>query len=556
MPGWRDRAIAAEAPKSSWRDRAIPAKSPTTEWEESAVRGAAQGVTFGLADEGAGVLGAAKDIALGPAELKDYLERYKAHRDESRGKYEKAQKDNPKSYIAGDVAGSMGSAFVPGLGFANAAKGASVAARLGRGALAGGLAGAGTSKVDLTKGTDLTPSDVKQGLVDVGVGAGFGAAGQGVGEVVGKGASKVAKGLDEFADWNTLKAAGAMTKDRKALRHQKRTKDVADFLRKSGVVTFGSTVDDSLERSKALQGQSRESISDALMQLDDHVARGQKLEPVAMEMTSQPGQQTVNAMAQDSVPTASGAMTRLPPQEPIGFVPSEAAKRIEADLISPMKQGPHGAKKIAEQLQGEVDDLAARGDTPMSFVEANKLKNQYYNLVGDYGKEKSPYIEGLKKFGGIFNQTMEDKADEVAKSSGDSELFKRWLESKKDFRNAATVSEMAADRVDQIKTNNPFGLTDYLIGAGAVGNFVAGDNPTDSAKAIPLVAANMLLRKRGASAAGVTANAAAKALKTKYAQMLAKAAKQGPKALSAAHFILKQQDPNYLNVLNEGEGNE
>lgn len=550
---WEDDAKAAGPQGGFWDDDAasLQTMKPRIPEGESALRGAAQGLTFGLADEGTGAVEAAKDTLFGDAKLRDYIDRYKQHRDESRANYAKAQKENPKSYLAGEVGGSVASSFIPGLGWSNAAKGANLTARLGRAALAGGTYGLGNSEVDLTKGTDLTPEDVKNVVSDVGTGAAFGAAGQGAGEALGKVGSKFASGLSNLADVATIKGAGGMTADFRSLRRQGKTKELADFLRRKGVVSFGSNVDDAVERSKALQSAAKEDVANKLMQLDQNVAESGKMQPVAMEMSARPSQMSVNAGdGAFDVLEHTGASTRLPTSQQ-GFIPSQAAERIKSDVVNPMMEGPYATKQVAGQVQKEIDDLAARGDAPMSFVDTNKLKNKYYDLIGDYGKEKSPYIESLKKFAGSLNKEMESKADEVAQAAGDPSLYKGWKQSKSDLGNSITAHDMASNRADQLSQNRAFSLTDYLAGGIAGAGGLSADDPEKALYALPAMLVNKQLRTRGPAALGITANKAAQALKTKYAAILQKAAAQGPKALSAAHFLLKQKDPNYQEILKE-----
>jgi hypothetical protein len=149
---------------------------------ESGWRGSVQGASLGLADEGIGFGEALWDIATTDKELKDFQDLYGQHRDESREANKAAQEANPNSYLAGNIGGSIATAFVPGLGALNAAKGAKLATQVGKGALAGGIAGFGSSDAE---GVEL--------LKDTATGVGFGAAVP----VAFKGAGKVVSKLDD-----------------------------------------------------------------------------------------------------------------------------------------------------------------------------------------------------------------------------------------------------------------------------------------------------------------------------------------------------------------------
>lgn len=138
----------------------------------SALHGAAQGASFGFADELEGAARGLYDRVTGKSD--DLAQAYAQNRDKARGRYEKAREDNPASYMGGELAGGLGSAFVPGLGSLKAAKGAGLAAKLASAAKAGAVMGLGTSEADLTRG------DVADAAEDTALGAGLGAATQGL----------------------------------------------------------------------------------------------------------------------------------------------------------------------------------------------------------------------------------------------------------------------------------------------------------------------------------------------------------------------------------------
>lgn len=123
---------------------------------ESFGRGAVQGVTFGLADEAVGLVESA---------LTDKT--YEQARDESRKNFKRAEESNPGVSLAGNVAGSIGSAFLPGIGaIGNVAKGASLGKTALAGATQGALTGFGESEEDSIAGI----------AKDVAIGGAFGGA--------------------------------------------------------------------------------------------------------------------------------------------------------------------------------------------------------------------------------------------------------------------------------------------------------------------------------------------------------------------------------------------
>lgn len=141
---------------------------------ESLARGGAQGLSFGLADE-----------ATGAIESLFTDKTYEQARDESRKAYAAAEKANPKSYLVGDIGGSVATAFVPGLGALNAGKGARLAEVAGKAALQGGLTGFGKSEEESAGGL---LKDTASGAV---IGGALGTAGHGLVKGVQKGADLV-----------------------------------------------------------------------------------------------------------------------------------------------------------------------------------------------------------------------------------------------------------------------------------------------------------------------------------------------------------------------------
>lgn len=118
---------------------------------EAGAMGAAQGALFDFGDELYGGGKALYDIATGPEELKELVDVYRKRRDEARKELELASEDQPIAYTGGQIAGSIGTGFIPGLGMLNAAKGAGYLGKggvLAKGALSGALGGAGVSEAE------------------------------------------------------------------------------------------------------------------------------------------------------------------------------------------------------------------------------------------------------------------------------------------------------------------------------------------------------------------------------------------------------------------------
>jgi hypothetical protein len=163
-----EQEFLAQATKKA--DQAFDAPSKL----ESGLRGAAQGATFGYADE---IAGAMESLITNKP--------YRSARDESREAFKKAEESNPKTYMAGDLGATLASSFIPGL---NVAKGASLAKAAAKTAGLGAAEGLGRSEggnlKDLAKDTALS----------AGLGAGFSAGA----DLVGAGLRGVKKAVPGF----------------------------------------------------------------------------------------------------------------------------------------------------------------------------------------------------------------------------------------------------------------------------------------------------------------------------------------------------------------------
>lgn len=115
---------------------------------EALLRGGAQGVSLGFADEVAGGLGALKEAAKKQT-LSDAVKDYIKSRDEYRTGDSAAKSAHPYAYGGAQLAGGVASAFVPGLGLGKAA---TLGGRTLQAAKLGGVIGLGNSEADSVAG--------------------------------------------------------------------------------------------------------------------------------------------------------------------------------------------------------------------------------------------------------------------------------------------------------------------------------------------------------------------------------------------------------------------
>lgn len=158
---------------------------------ESALRGAAQSVSYGTADElTAGAETAAKTL-FGSDKLSELMDNYRKYRTESRADYKAAEEANPATYLAGEIGGGAAAGLLTG--------GAGAVANLGRtglvtgakeltkiGAKQGAAAGFGSSEGDLTQGeiVDIAKDTAIGGVLGASVGAVLPTAVKGAGKAI------------------------------------------------------------------------------------------------------------------------------------------------------------------------------------------------------------------------------------------------------------------------------------------------------------------------------------------------------------------------------------
>ena len=208
--GWQDgKPVAQQASSGGWRSGKAVEK-PATDAEpgelEALGRGIAQGATLGFGDEAWGGIRAVGDSLptwLGGDDRKTgFMEHYRRNRDENRRGNARAEAAHGNYYTAGEIGGGVGSLLIPGL---NVAKGAKLAATVGKLALAGGIQGLGDSRAELTP-DKVSLGSVGEATLDTGIGAGTGAGLGLAGHGLGKGIGWVGDKIVDLADTRLGKA--------------------------------------------------------------------------------------------------------------------------------------------------------------------------------------------------------------------------------------------------------------------------------------------------------------------------------------------------------------
>lgn len=468
MADWKSRAKAVDSTSEpvaqgagSWKDRAkvVP---PEVSQTESGVRGAAQGLSFGFADEAAGLGEAALDWLKNDPQ--GFMDNYKKHRDESRDLYKKAETANPGTYMTGQVAGAIAPALLTA-GGSTAATAASLAAQ-------GAAQGLGSSEADLTEG------DVGGALRDTAIGTGTGLVAAGAGKLlnkipVGKMAEKAGQYLGKGAERLAENATGAT-----ANQAMKFEANAGRELLDRGLVGFGDTAENIANKVSAAKSAAGKEIGDSLAQLD-----------------------------------AKGVVSQV----------DNVVAQLESQ-IDELSKVP-GNEKIVRQLQAEVDNLYERGVSQLPVSEGELAKRAYHGQVNNFSpeadKKAAGYLGDAFKAESERAATAADPAlaDKFMQSKKDFKLFSP-IEEAAEKRAAQQAQSPFGGLSDYIAggtglaAGGPVGAAASVIGKRVIAprlassGAVLADNLADALKASPQLFGKFAKPLQEAAARGGTSLAA------------------------------------------------
>jgi hypothetical protein len=489
--------------------------------EQSALYGAGQGLTFGYSDEILGALKAAKDRLGGGS----YPDLYKARVAKEREDLAKAQEQNPKSYLAGNIAGSIPTMAIPGLGIA---KGASLGTALGRAALQGGLMASGESTANPLE----SPEKLREFAADTTRGAATGAAMQGIFSGIGKGIEKLTpESLRQTAAERAVKAT---------------TGQNISALRKMTGTTLGSAGDvDKVERGLRKVGSdiANEGVLGAFDKVEDLAPKLAQSREKYGKLIGQVGTQI-----DEAVPQA---------------VDAKKIANTMADYATSIPQTESG-KRLQEKILAEAANFENMGK--VTFEEAQKLKNQFKFKPQDADALISNQ-DATNKLRSIIGKEMDDTVEGLAAKGGElGDLIKNYKDYKGKYGSFKGASDAATDRVQKNLSNRFVSPSDYGVGAttGVLGALTDSQDKNDDSRMKYLLygalgaMGNKFARERGSALASRAASEIANALEKspdfakKFGSLLIDAAKRGPAALTTTHAIMMKK-PEYRTNFEESE---
>lgn len=481
----------------------------------SALQGAGQGLTFGYSDEGIAAAKTLRDKFV-HGDKSDFSEIYARNVAKERADLVDAQKANPGSYIGGNVAGSLPTLLIPGLGIAREA---GLAATLGKAALQGGLMASGES-------TANPLSDPQQFATDTAEGAAIGGATQGLFSGVGSVLNKLTPtALKELAAERAVKAA---------------TGQNVSALRKITGTTLGSAGD---------VGAAEAGIRKVGTDILDQGALGatDTVEDLAPKLAE--ARKTFGGKIGE-VATAIDAV-----------VPEAVdSKKIASEILDYASSIPEtvAGKKLQERLVAEAANFEQLPG--MSFTMAQDFKNQFKFKPVDADALISNQ-DATNKIRSIIGSNMDETAEKIAAGGGEgAELIGQYKDFKSKYGSFKAASDAATDRVQKNLSNRFVSPSDYALGIGAGGaTYLAGQaQGKDGGSGLETLGygalaafANKQARTRGSSLAAVTAHTLGNLFEKSpqfaktFGQLILDAAQRGPASLVATHNLLLKDDPQY-----------
>lgn len=533
---------------------AVPQSTPG--YGESLLRGGAQGLSLGFADELAGAGGAALDSLKGSDS--SLVANYIKHRDAYRAEDAAAKAANPKTFMGGQIGGSLATAAIPGL---NVGAAETLGGRALGAAGLGAVAALGNSKADLTQG------DIGGAAKDTAVGGALGGVLQPAIEgLVAPAVGAIGSKIGDMAGWAGKKALNTAFDVPEAVteRYLANPEGVNNALSSEGVSqkladTLGEVRADTGPASEAAMGTLGTERAPSNLSVGNAVDTLRKFNDPASNSLA-------DKLEQEFISRSSGGGLMGAPSEPnAGFLNEQEMHGVKKTLQglgewkSPL---PTADQSAARSAAGEInnslksnnmDYQTAMGDLSQNIQSKNQLA-QKFGIQPDYsGNNESGYT--------FSDRTLSALKDLVRGNKVDRE---RILDSLNE-QGYGDLSEDIRNSLANDKLNGPGNITGTrktflgaaaggalghatgIPGAGWVGSAVGAGAGATLDKYGPQIA------KKALDATILVNQLSASPGAQKFVGAIQSAATQGQGALAATHFILSQTEPDYQKAVSAGQ---
>lgn len=411
---------------------------------------------------------------------------YTQARDQFAQYQQQLERENPKSYTAGQVAGGLASS----IGAAPMA-GASTIAKIGQAAKTGAAYGFLKNPGE-TEG-DISPLQIEERLKNASIDAVFGAAGQGVLSGASMAASKVKElptTLKRYAELKSLKSAGAMLKDFRKAFGNKKAYQLGREVLDSGIVASGDDIADIAKKAEIARVASGNKISSIYDKADNVI--GTKFDPNEIK----------DIVLNYSV---------------------EASDRLKGRIDQ---------AEISQKMQGILDEIASNPSP--TFKELKTLRQSIDDQI-NYSRATNDMPMYQSELVALRNKIQEGVKNKLQKVN--PKLAKDLVKENKSYSNLAEISKMAKDKAAREESNSAFGLRERISGGvGATIGATMGGAPGAIIGGAVGAITTKVARQYGTPLVAKVADKAARTLEKnpqllgEFAQPLLKAASENPEA--------------------------
>lgn len=438
---------------------------------------------------------------------------------------ESLQASNPKSFIAGNIGGSIATGIATGGGVSALTKGtqaASLGSRIATAAKTGAVVGAVRNPGD-TEG-ELNPIQLEERAINAVQDAFTGVAIQGAGEIIGNTAKAVKNSPKVLKAWSQVKsykASGAMLKDFRKSFGNRKVSEIGQTMIDKKIVSVGDDVADIAKKADIARQDVGNSIS--------------KIYDGADDVLSTVDPKTLNP---DQLRAITSSEVDL----------GNFANAYKADLLKRFK-GLSGSSTVVSRISKELDDIAVNGK-----VSLKKLQEVRRSI-----DEQINFSKSTQELKGVQEELlgMRNKLQDIAKqrllavdkiTGGKS--ARELVKANKEYSNLAEITKIANDRVARDSSNAAFGLRERISGgAGAVVGGMIGGIPGAAVGGVVGSITTKIARNYGTPFVAIASNRVARALERnkdilgKFADPIIKGATSPKEFVATVTLLLK--DPEF-----------
>lgn len=459
---------------------------------ESFGRGAAQGSTLGFGDElsaglESGIIAPiAHGLGLGPDVS------YEQALQTNRGQNEAAEKSNPLSYLGGKLTGSIPASVGTG----------------GETILGNTLAGAAQSAATtIGESENQNPTDLAFQAAQSGALGGALTGGTGL---LFKGGSNLLSKAPELANEARVASLGPYKGQYKNLLQNDQVQALGQFLKDEKIVSPLASRAKMGERLASSQEKFGTGIGKAVQSAD-------------------------KIAAEQGIPLVSA---------------DKLIQESKDEILAPLIKNPF-TQRSANEVNKTLESFAAtHGGKDLTVDELQVLKKTLRDEKGLFERQGDKATANA--YESLYTKLNKAGENQIKEVSGPEE-FKDFLRNKLGYGKSLAAGDIAEGRLAGDKANRLFSFSDYASGgASAAGELAHSGNPIGAGiTGLAVAGANRFARKYGNQISASVLDKIGDIAKSspqflgKYAVPIQKAITRGPSALSATHFTLMSQDPEY-----------